>query len=222
MVAFGPAEVSALNDAARLLGLSTTAGAPEVTLGRNSYAVGDQVLALRRIGPARSAAQGTVVALGACSVTVEWRGAPAIARTEVGPEHAGSLGYGYATTVPYLRSYDAERQSLFLLGDPTELGRRSGQVKGAWVTVAGPGMPAVGLSGAAARRRAGLVELATCWPDEAMLERAGARPLAPAKRRRWAEVIAACAVERDLGLGPSIPRQAQVERSLTVGQSPRL
>jgi conjugative relaxase-like TrwC/TraI family protein len=223
MVAFGPAEVEALNNAARgLLGLGGTAGAPEVTLGRNSYAVGDNVLALRRIGPARSAAQGTVVALGTRGLTVEWRGASGDSRSEVGPEHAGSVGHGYATTVPYLRSYDAERQSLFVLGDPTELGRRSAQVKGAWVTLAGPGMPAVGPGGTAARRRAGLVELATCWPDEAMLERAGARPVAPAKRRRWAEVIAACALERDLGLGPSISRQALVQRSLTVGQSPRL
>jgi conjugative relaxase-like TrwC/TraI family protein len=223
MVAFGPAEVEALNNAARgLLGLGVRGGAAEVSLGRNGYAVGDHVLALRRIGPARSAAHGTVVALETRGITVEWRGASGTWRSEVGPEHAGSLGYGYATTVAYLRSSDPERDRLVVLGDPTELAGRSSQVKRAWVALAGPGMPAAGRAGIAARRRAGLVELANCWPDEAMLERAGPRPLAPAKRRRWAEVIAACALERDLGLDASISRTSLVPRSLAVGQSPRL
>jgi hypothetical protein len=223
MVAFGPAEVEALNTAARaLLGLGNPGGAAELPLGRNNYAIGDHVLALRRIGPARSATHGTVVALEARGLTVEWRGASGTWRSEVGREHAGSLGYGYATTVPYLRSCDAERESLVVLGDPTELASRATQVKRAWVAVAGPGMPVAGPGGTAARRRAGLIELATCWPDEAMLERAGPRPLAPAKRRRWAEVIASCALERDLGLGTSVSRPSLVERSLAVGQSPRL
>jgi hypothetical protein len=229
MVAFGPPEVEALNTAARgLLGLGviggvrSAGGVTELPLGRNSYAVGDRVLALRRIGAARSATQGTVVALETRGLTVEWRGAPGTWRSDVGHEHAGSLGYGYATTVPYLRAGDAERQSLVVLGDPSELASRSTRVKGAWVTLASPGMPAVGPGGAAARRRAGLVELSTCWPDEAMLERAGPRPLAPAKRRRWAEVISTCALERDLGLDPSISRPRLVQRSLTVGQSQRL
>ncbi|HUC13805.1 MAG TPA: hypothetical protein VMS00_05070, partial [Acidimicrobiales bacterium] len=241
MVAFGPSEVEALNDAARrLLGLggtggpgggsgesggsggSGTAGATELPLGRYSYAVGDHVLALRRIGPARSATHGTVVALETRGLTVEWRGASGTWRSDVGPEHAGSLSYGYATTVPYLRSCDTVGQSLVVLGDPTELASRSARVKGAWVTLAGPGMPSAGPAGAEARRRAGLVELATCWPDEAMLERAGPRPLAAAKRRRWAEIIATCALERELGIDPSISRAGLVQRSLTVGQSPRL
>jgi conjugative relaxase-like TrwC/TraI family protein len=235
MVAFGPAEVEALNNAARgLLGLgavgnaaglgsvSGSGGAAELPLGRHTYAVGDHVLALRRIGPARSAAHGTVVALETRGLTVEWRGASGTWRSQVGPEHAGSLGYGYATTVPYLRSCDPEHQSLVVLGDPTELASRAARVKGAWVTLAGPGMPSAGLAGAAGRRRAGLVELSTCWPDEAMLERAGPRPLAAAKRRRWAEIIATCALERDLGLDPSISRSGLLPRSLTVGQSPRL
>ena len=165
MVAFGPAEVEALANAARgLLGLGSSAAAAEIKLGRNSYALGDQVLALRRIGPTRSAAHGTVVALGTCGLTVEWRDALRQCRSEVGPEHAGSLGYGYATTMPYLRSYDPELQGLFVLGDPTELARRSAQVKGAWVTLAGPGMPAVGPGGAAARRRAGLVDSPRAGP----------------------------------------------------------
>ncbi len=235
MVAFGPAEVEALNDAARgLLGLgavgstaglgsvSGSGGAAELPLGRHNYAVGDHVLALRRIGPARSATQGTVVALETRGLTVEWRGASGTWRSQVGPEHAGSLSYGYATTVPYLRSCDPEHQSLVVLGDPTELASRAARVKGAWVTLAGPGMPSPGPAGATGRRRAGLVELSTCWPDEAMLERAGPRPLAAAKRRQWTEIIARCALERDLGLDPSISRSALVQRSLSVGQSPRL
>jgi conjugative relaxase-like TrwC/TraI family protein len=219
MVAFGPAEVEALNDAARgLLGL----GAAELPLGRHSYAVGDHVLALRRIGQALSATHGIVVALETRGLTVEWQGASGAWRSQVGPEHAGSLGYGYATTIPYLRSCDPEHQSLLVLGDPTELASRAARVKGAWVTLAGPGMPSAGPSGAAARRRAGLVELSTGWPDEAMLERAGPRPLVAAKRRQWAEIIASCALERDLGLDPSISRSGLLQRSLTVGQSPRL
>ncbi len=219
MVAFGPAEVEALNNAARgLLGL----GAAELPLGRHSYAVGDHVLALRRIGPARSASHGTVVALETRGLTVEWQAASGAWRSQVGPEHAASLGYGYATTIPYLRSCDPEHQSLLVLGDPTELASRAARVKGAWVTLAGPGMPSAGPSGAAARRRAGLVELSTCWPDEAMLERAGPRPLVAAKRRQWAEIIASCALERDLGLDPTISRSGLLQRSLTVGQSPRL
>ncbi|MGD0808786.1 MAG: MobF family relaxase [Acidimicrobiales bacterium] len=223
MVAFGPAEVEALNNAARgLLGLGSTGEAREVTLGRNSYATGDHVIALRRIGDARSASRGTVVALEARGLTVEWHGGAGSWRSQVGHEHAGSLGYGYATTVPYLRAGDAGQQSLMVLGDPAELAGRSARVKGAWVALAGPGMPAVGPGGAAARRRAGLVELSTCWPDEAMLERAGPRPLAPAKRRRWAEVISTCALERDLGIAPSISRPSALQRSLNAGQSPRL
>jgi len=219
MVAFGPAEVEALNNAARrLLGL----GGAELPLGRHSYAVGDHVLALRRIGQARSATQGTVVALETRGLTVEWQGPSGAWRSQVGPEHAGSLSYGYATTIPYLRSCDPERRSLVVLGDPTELASRAARVKGAWVTLAGPGMPSAGPAGAAARRRAGLIELSTCWPDEAMLERAGPRPLAAAKRRQWAEIIASCALERDLGLDPSISRSGLLQRSLTVGQSPRL
>ena len=191
MVAFGPAEVEVLNNAARgLLGLGGPGGAAELPLGRNSYAVGDHVLALRRIGPARSATHGTVVALETRGLRIEWRG--------------------------------AERESLVVLGDPRELASRSAQVKRAWVALSGPGMPAAGPGGTAARRRAGLIELATCWPDEAMLERAGPRPLAPAMRRRWAEVIATCALERDLGLDASIPRPSLVQRSLAVGPSPRL
>jgi conjugative relaxase-like TrwC/TraI family protein len=223
MVAFGPAEVEALNNAARgLLGFGIPGGAAELPLGRHSYAVGDRVLALRRIGPAPSATLGTVVGLETRGLTVEWRGASGTWRSEVGREHSGSLGYGYATTVPYLRCCDAERESLMVLGDPTELASRSAQVKRAWVALSGPGMPATGPGGTSARRRAGLIELATCWPDEAMLDRAGPRPLAPAMRRRWAEVIATCALERDLGLATNISRPSIVQRSLAVGPSPRL
>ena len=67
------------------------------------------------------------MALEARGLTVEWRGASGTWRSEVGREHAGSLGYGYATTVPYLRSCDAERESLVVLGDPTELASVGGR-----------------------------------------------------------------------------------------------
>ena len=84
MVAFGPAEAQALNLAARPLwlefyGRNLAAPSPpgsdlEVMLGERGYAVGDRVVALRRIGAATSATSGSVVALGAGSVTVEWQG----------------------------------------------------------------------------------------------------------------------------------------------------
>lgn len=220
MVAFGPPEVEALNTAAR--SVFRVAGAAELALGERRYGVGDHVLALRRTGPARSATQGTVVALGPRSLTVEWRGPSGPCRSVLGQEDASSLGYGYATTVPYLRSGDAEHQSLLVLGDPHELGGRSNRVEGAWVTLAGPGMPVHGPAGVTARRRAGLAELATCWPDEAMLERAGPRPLAPTQRRRWAETVASYALERDLGLDVATARMGPAQHGLALGLSPRL
>jgi len=64
MVAFGPAEAEALNTAARAARATAgPAGRPARTLGERSYAVGDEVLVLRRIGPIAGATRGTVVAL---------------------------------------------------------------------------------------------------------------------------------------------------------------
>ncbi len=245
MVAFGPAEVEALNLAARPLWLELRAtgaqvagaqvagaqvagamvagamvagamvaaaqvagefpAAAEVVLGQRGYTVGDQVMALRRIGRATSATVGSVVGLEDRSLTVEWRGPSGPWRAEVGPEHARSLGYGYATTVPYLRSSDQAGQRLVVLGDPLELAGRAVRADAAWVTVPGPGLPAFGPNGWTARRRAGLRELATSWPDEEMLELAGPRPLGLAGGRRWAEVVVSCALRRELGLGPLDP-----------------
>ena len=223
LVAFGPAEAEALNLAARSVWLQPhdngarpaplrPSGMPpapakltaeprrEVMLGERRYAVGDRVVALRRIDRAPSATFGSVVSLGARSLTVEWHGRAGTWRGDVGPEHARSLGYGYATTVPYLRSLDPGAQRLIVLGDPLELGGRSTQAGAAWVTVPGPGFPAFGPSGLFARRRAALTELATSWPDHEMLDLAGPRPLALARRRQWAEVVVSCAMRRDLGL----------------------
>jgi hypothetical protein len=226
MVAYGPPEVEELNSSARHAlqgqGRLGATGEAELELGGHRFASGDQVLALRRIGPVRGSAQGTVVVIEARSLTVEWRGATGPRRSVIGHDQGGSLGYGYATTAPYLRSSDAERQSLLVLGDPHELAGRSARVQGAWVTLAGPGMPVRGPSATASRHRAGLVELATGWPDEAMLERAGPRPLAPGKRRRWAEVVAGCALERDLGLGAVLAPAPPLEHPRAIGRSPRL
>lgn len=209
MVAFGPAEAEALNAtarAARAAGAvpgARTPGSPptdrEQVIGERSYAVGEDVLALRRMGPIPGSTRGTVVRLGAGRVDVEWRGRAGLITTEVGPEHGSCLGYGYATTVPYLRSCQPERDSLVVLGDPLAVAGRGAPVAAAWVTLAGPGMPAVGGAGMAQRRRAGIAQLATGWPDEEILERAGPRPLDAIARRRWAEVVTAYAVERDLG-----------------------
>ncbi len=224
MVGFGPAEAEALNLAARPLwlgllartGPAATAGAElaradqaatagaELALGERRYAVGDRVVALRRIGRATSSTLGSVVSLGVRSLTVEWQGPGGAWPGELGPEHGRSLGYGYATTVPYLRSSDRTGEERFVvLGDPLELAARSERALGAWVTVPGPGWPAFGTSGHAARHRAALSELATSWPDREMLELAGPRPLGVAGRRRWAEIVISCAVRRELGLSPA-------------------
>jgi hypothetical protein len=138
----------------------------------------------------------------------------------VGPEHASSLGYGYATTVPYLRSCQPGRDSLLVLGDPLALAGRGAPVAAAWVTLAGPGLPAPGAAGLALRRRAGMAQLATGWPDEEMLARAGPRPLNAIARRRWAEAVTACAVERDLGISVSTRAQPPERRPGPVPQPP--
>ncbi|HMK96921.1 MAG TPA: MobF family relaxase [Acidimicrobiales bacterium] len=181
----------------------------EVALGERAYALGDLVLALHRIGPVRSSTVGTVVGVGGGavpSVTVTWgatrdRREPAAApgpTTTLSPREARSLGYAYATTVPYLRAFPPQRggAGLWALGDPHLFGAHAPGVRGAWVTVAGPGRLALGPSGELARRRAGVRELATTWPDQEMLERAGPRPLNVAARAQWAEVITRCAFER--------------------------
>jgi hypothetical protein len=231
MVAFGPAEAEALNAAVR----ARRPPAPGRTdrqqvLGERAYAVGDEVLALRRIGPIAAATRGTVVGLGGggSAVEVEWRGpagtstskpATSLPRTSVvGPEHAPSLGYGYATTVPYLRGCEPGRDALLVLGDPLALAGRAAPVTAAWVTLAGPGTPAAGTAGLEARRRAATAQLATGWPDAAMLERAGPRPLSPVARRRWAQEVTAAAVERDLGL----PARARPDRSRPVEREAHL
>jgi hypothetical protein len=184
--------------AARAAWPAVAASGAEVVLGERAYSVGDRVLALRRLGPVPGATRGTVVALGPQSLTVEWQGLRGPGTSSVGPDHARSLGYGYATTVAYLRS--AGDAPLLVLGDPLQLGGRSTSATG-WVTLSGPGVPAPpGPGGTQARRRAGLAELATGWPDGEMLARAGPRPLSSAARRRWADIVTACALERDLGL----------------------
>jgi hypothetical protein len=238
MVAFGPAEVEALNLAARVARSSPDRG-PELVLGDRGYVIGDEVLALRRIGTVRSATPGTVVEVGPSSLAVHWRDGPKGQRTTIDRSHASSLGYGYATTVPYLRGLPAgpSQPGLLVLGDPLCLAARSSLVVAAWVTLAGPGSPALGPNGPAARRRAGIAELATGWPDSAMLQRAGPRPLNSGAHRRWANLVTDCALEREFGLSrPALPgpgpelghRSARAGRDgvspawPTSGASPRL
>lgn len=216
MVAFGPAEAEALNAMARQARRAAgTLTGPEVALGERHYAVGEEVLALRRLGKVPSATRGTVVAAEPQSVTVDWRGPGPALRSHVGAEQAKSLGYGYATTVPYLRP-GLERAGpgadLFVLGDPLDLGARATLVRSAWVTLAGPPAPALGPGGDDMRRRAGLAELAIGWPDHEMLERAGPRPIAASARRRWAATVAGYAVARELG----------VPHDLLAGPSPQV
>jgi conjugative relaxase-like TrwC/TraI family protein len=230
MVAFGPAEAEALNLAARAMVLGGKEGAagPQLRLGGREYATGDRVLALRRIGEVRSATPGTVVAAGRAALTIEWAGATGAVRSRVGPGDAENLGYGYATTVPYLRGVTPGgsvvlpggaraagprpgrdgQTVLLVLGDHLELGARSAAASGAWVTVGGPGP--LGRTGLPARRRAAIIELATSWPDEEVLGRAGPRPFEQAAAKRWAGLVASLALARAQGLERSDERAGGV------------
>ncbi|HXW80207.1 MAG TPA: hypothetical protein VEJ84_11955, partial [Acidimicrobiales bacterium] len=196
----GPRETGTPETGPRETGPQET-GPPELALGARKYAVGDQVLALRRIGPVRSATTGTVTAVGPRSLNVEWHLEDGTRRGEVGADEALSLGYGYATTVPYLRSCDERDQQLLVLGDPLELASRHDRARAAWVPVPGPGLPLSGAAAVPARHRAAVAELATSWPDHDMLERAGPRPLGEIEYRRWAERVVSCALQRALGVG---------------------
>jgi conjugative relaxase-like TrwC/TraI family protein len=229
MVAFGPAEAQALNLAARSVlrpqvGPGPPPGATDLVLGQRHYGVGEEVMALRRIGAIRSATRGTVVAVEPRSLTVAWQAPSGPITSIVGEDQAASLGYGYATTVPYLRSCDMGDNPgpLLVLGDPLALGGRSSLVRRAWVTVPGPGIPALGPDGYRARQRAGIGELATGWPDEEILARAGPRPLSGAARRRWAGIVTACALERSLqpGLRNSLQPGVTIARQPEVRNPP--
>ena len=196
MVAFGPAEAEALNATAR----ARRPPRPEVLLGGRRYAVGDEVIALRRLGSVSGATRGTVVALEDQALHVAWRGRAGPLTAPVGAEHADALGHGYATTIPYLRACQPTEDSVMVLGDPVALAGRGAPVTAAWVTLSGPGVPAPGAAGMELRRRAGVAQLATGWPDAQMLERAGPRPPDGPSRRRWAEIITASAVQRQEGM----------------------
>src|SRR5579875_1635312 len=218
MVAYGPPEAEALNMAAHQAnlqggghlarvrptgGTAVPGGRQRAYLGGREFVVGDRVLALRRIGPVKSATWGTVVALGPSKLTVEWAGPGRVGRSEVGAADAHSLGYGYATTVPYLRGWAGGRGAalgpgagggLVVLGDPLELGRLSREVHSAWVTLSARG--SLVLAGGRGWQQAAVAELATGWPDEAMLRAAGPRPLSQAARARWEGIVARCARQR--------------------------
>ena len=197
MVALGPPEAEALNLAARCaLGLAGREG--EEAFGGRAYVPGEAVMALRPIGRVRAATRGVVVATAPDSLEVCWDRPGGPETTTVGRGQARDVGHGYATTVPYARGA-GPGEVLLVLGDPVTLSGRSPCPTSAWVTVAGPGMPAPGAAGVERRWRAAVGELATGWPDEHILLRAGPRPLSAAARPRWERAATACALERTYG-----------------------
>lgn len=157
MVALGPAEAEALNAAGRQC---SPAAGPHVLLGRRWYGEGDQVMALRRLGQVPTATRGVVMGTEEDGVLVRWRRGGDSWTASVGQGQAGSLGYGYATTVPYLRNL-GDDVALLALGPPAHLGPRQGQCREAWVTLAGSGLPSFGPGGREARLRAGWEELSS-------------------------------------------------------------
>jgi hypothetical protein len=224
MIAFGPPEAEALNVAARQdprYGPKT--GAPEVLFGERLYAVGDQVLALRRMGKVHAGARGRVTDFDRGALVVDWRGRSGPRTSAVDLAEARSVAYGYATTLPYLRGVEGSGSgapvALLVLGDPRQLGSRASEVRGAWTAVAGPGLPSPGMDGYQARTRAALAELATGWPDAEMLERAGPRPLSPLLLRRWCDIVTGCAAERSLCLDARLALPTDV-RPRNIGPEP--
>jgi hypothetical protein len=53
-----------------------------------------------------------------------------------------------------------------------------------------------------------------------MLDRAGPRPLTTAARRRWAEIVTNCALERELGLPRHIGTNPTPDLNGLRGQTP--
>jgi conjugative relaxase-like TrwC/TraI family protein len=183
LLAFGPEEAEGLNRAARRsLGLEQC---PGVTLGSRPYALGERVLALRRLGGVPAGSSGLVVDAGADRLTVSWpaRGGDALELTTIDAQAAAKLTYGYATTPPYARGW---RAPLFVLGDPLDLGRQVGPIVEGWVTAPAPSSRAAeALGESEARHRAAMDYLTAGWPDEALLRRAGPRPLDQATVETW-------------------------------------
>jgi len=208
MVGLGRPEAEALNAAARAS--SGLAGSPaEIRFGSRLFAPGERVLALGRIGAARAGTRGTVAGTAGGVPSVLWDGHAG--PVEVPRQDARRLGHAYATTPPYLRRC-APGARILVLGDPYSLPGLGGPT--GWVTVPGPGMPAAdpGL-----RWRAAVAELATGWPDEQILARAGPRPLNPQAHARWAELVASQAVQRALGAELHVARERGMSRGLSLG-----
>src|SRR5579875_1614579 len=192
MVGLGPEEAEALNAAARArIGLLGSPG--EVCLGHRRFAPGDRVIALSRMGPVRPATWGTVTRTDDGLPAVSWEGLSGT--VTITRAQARCLGHGYATTAPYLRGR-APGTSTFCLGGPYSV--PGVHPSAAWVTVAGPGVPAPGFR---SRWRRAVTELAVSWPDEQILAKVGPKPLHEAARARWAELAGAQALERALGVG---------------------
>lgn len=214
MVAFGPEEARALNRLAAVAHRNAH-GATLDEQGSPAFIAGDRVVALRRLGTVPGASWGEVLEAGTQGLRVRWGPGPGRAArvTEVAGKEMTRLGLGYAVTVPYLRSCPPD-QRLLVLGDPYLLGRRYAEVLGAWTALAGPGHPAVGQAGMLVRRRAGAREIATGWPDEQMLERAGPRPLSPSAAVRWADEVTGDALDRSHGVATPPALQRTVPRSV--------
>jgi hypothetical protein len=205
MVGLGWQEAQALNFVARArLGLAGDGG--EVEFGGRRFAPGDQVIALSGTGPAKPGTRGTVTGTRDGVLAVSWQGSPG--SVTVPPADARRVGHGYATTPPYLRAC-APGTRLFVLGDPYTLPRL--RPSAAWVTVAGPGVPA---PHSRSRWLTAASELAASWPDEEILALAGPRPLNKAAQVRWAHLAGSLAVERALGVSRGLTPERQRGPSL--------
>jgi len=131
MVALGAAEVDSLNRAARAwMSQEGRLSGPEVSSRRRPFRVGDQVIALRHLGPIPAATVGTVVSADprTRTVTIAWSARhedrPGAGANQANPESRigrgalEHLGYAYATTEAYLRSRPGRKLVLGDLSSP--------------------------------------------------------------------------------------------------------
>lgn len=128
MVAAGPAEVIALNAAARrhLIAAGSLRG-PEVTAAGLGLREGDQLVALRK-SLARSGEFGRVVAVDPATRQAQVRWADGPLET-LGTQPFPAVGHGYAVTPGLVRPGDAE---LVAVGEHLRLGKQSSRVVATW------------------------------------------------------------------------------------------
>jgi hypothetical protein len=196
LVALGPEEAAALNEAARqVLAARGRLSGPSVVAGTHRWQAGDQIRALRRdqrLGSVPAGTVGSVVLVDAeqARLSIQWpKGTTNITAATLARCPAT---YGYATTPAYLRT--GTQGPIFALGDP---GGRGPQ---AAVYVVAPSprlLHETGPAPADQRRLAALGAAAEIRPTDTVLAHLGPPPVDEAERGPWREAAAAIETYRE-------------------------